>query len=483
LEPKIILRPETRLVLTPMVQQALKILQMPTLELANMVNQELAENPMLEEGDQDESSSLTSEPEVVATPAESTGERTQEVDLAESSTTTSEVEQARWDEYFWNSEEYEIPKYEREKRTEYTEPQVAKQSTLGEHLLWQYRLVCADEKEYSISELIIGNLDERGFFTLSLEEIAQEAGCEVDEVAEVLETIQSLEPLGVAARTVEESLLIQLRYLSVRNELAETIVEKHFLALERRQIDAIIRAEKVSREQVVAAAKVIAALNPYPGRHSFSGNVQYVLPDVAVEKHDDQYIIIINDDQLPELRFSHTYRKLLKRGSGVGEDTKKYLTDKFQRATWLMKSIDQRRKTLYRVVETILEVQMAFFEKGIEFLKPLTLREIAERVELHESTISRVTSKKYIQTPRGLYQLKYFFSSLIKTADGGGVSSTSVKAALNAVIAQEDPRRPLSDQKLTVLLGQQGFDIARRTVAKYREELKVLPASQRKQLE
>ncbi|MCK5242632.1 RNA polymerase factor sigma-54 [bacterium] len=466
-----------------MIQQALKILQMPTLELANMVNQELAENPMLEEGDNGELDSLASKPEIRDTSVGSKGERTQEVDLDENHTKTTEVEQDRWNEYFWNSEEYEIPRYGREKRTEYMEPQVAKQSTLEEHLLWQFRLVCKNEKEFRIGELIIGNLDERGFFPLALEEIAQAAGCDADAVADALEIVQSLEPVGVGARNVEESLLIQLRYLSNRNELAETIVEKHFLALERHHIDAIARAEKISRDQVIAAAKVIAALDPYPGRHSFAGNIQYVIPDVIVEKHDDQYIIFINDDQLPELRLSHTYRKLMRKGADVGEDTKKFLSDKLQRATWLMKSIDQRRKTLYRVVETILDVQMDFFEKGIEFLKPLTLREIAERVELHESTISRVTSQKYIQTPRGLYEFKYFFSSQIKTADGVGVSSTSVKAALNEVIAQENPQRPLSDQKLTELLGQQGFNIARRTVAKYREESNILPASQRKHFE
>jgi len=482
LGPKLELRTEQKLILTPMLRQALKVLQLPTLELANMVNHELAENPMLEEGTNDGELPVIQPATEVQESSGEKGDKTQEVILDENGGSVPDVEAERWDQYFWE-DDYELPKFEREKATDYIEPQVAQQPTLEEHLLWQFRLVCADEEEYRIGELIVGNLDERGFLPISLEEIAKEAGVELELVADVLATIQSLEPVGVGARDVKESLLIQLRHLPERNPLAETIVEKHFLALERRQIDQIARVEKVPRSQIVAAAKVIAGLDPYPGRHAFSGRVEYVIPDVVVEKHDNQYVIFVNDDALPELKISKAYKKLLRRGSEVSAETRKYLDEKFQRAKWLIRSIDQRRKTLYRVVETIVEVQIDFFEKGIEYLKPLTLREIAERVNLHESTISRVMSHKYMQTPRGLFELKYFFSSQIKTADGSGISSTSVKAALNELIAQEDPRRPLSDQKLTELLSQQGFNLARRTVAKYREELNLLPASRRRRLE
>ncbi|MCK5219456.1 RNA polymerase factor sigma-54, partial [bacterium] len=244
----------------------------------------------------------------------------------------------------------------------------------------------------------------------------------------------------------------------------------------------IARAEKISRSQVVEAAQVIAGLDPFPGRHQFSGNVQYVVPDVVVEKHEDEYIIVVNDSVLPELKISRTYRQLLRRKSQVSPETRKYLEEKLQRAIWLIRSIEQRRKTLYRVVEIIVEIQRGFFEKGVAYLKPLTLREIAERVERHESTISRVTRHKYVQTPQGLFELKYFFSSQIKTMDGTMASSTSVKAALQELIVQEDSRRPLSDQRLTKLLAERGLKIARRTVAKYREEMKLFPASRRKRL-
>ncbi|MCD4814198.1 RNA polymerase factor sigma-54 [bacterium] len=482
LELKPILRPELRHILTPMVQHALKVLQLPTLELANMVNQELSENPFLEEGVQDDAHELKPATEVQERSA-AEGEMTREVDLNEDGNKQAEVEADRWSEYFWPNEDYAIPKYDRETYADYREPQIAKQSTLEEHLLWQFRQECSNDAEYRISELIIGNLDERGFFTMPLEEIAEEAGADTDTVADVLAIIQNLEPIGVGARDVKESLLIQLRYLPERNALAEKIVERHFEALERHQIDQIVRAEKVHRSQVVQAAKVISGLDPYPGRHQFSGQVEYVTPDVVIEKHDDQYIIIINDDSLPELKLNKTYRKLLQRGSDVSAETRQFLEEKLEKAKWFIRNIDQRRKTLYRVVETILEAQFDFFEKGIEHLKPLTLREIAEQVNMHESTISRVTSQKYIQTPRGFFELKYFFSSQIKTDDGTGVSSTSVKAALNELIAVEDSRRPFSDQRLTEMLKKKGFQIARRTVAKYREVMRILPASQRRRLE
>ncbi len=475
------IRHELKQTLTPMLQQALKVLQLTTVELANTVTQELAENPMLEEQNNGEGPALHPATEEEA-PATAERDRTQEVVLDEGQQVNSDIEQERWADYFW-SDDYELPKFERQTGPDYSEPQIAQQPTLQEHLLWQLRLVISQEEEYRIGELIIGNLDERGFLSVPLEEITRESGALPDLVADVLAIIQGLDPVGVGARDVKESLLIQLRQLPECNPLAETIVEKHFLALERHQLDQITRAEKVPRSQVAAAAKVIAGLDPYPGRHHISGHVEYVVPDVILEKHDDQYIIIINNDSLPELKISGTYRKLLRRGSKITPETRKYLDDRLQRAKWMIRSIDERRKTLYRVVETIVEFQEDFFEKGVEHLKPLTLKQIADRVELHESTVSRVTSHKYIQTPRGLFRLKYFFSSQIKRVDGGDISSTSVKAAIQEFVAQENLRRPFSDQRLTEMLAVKGFRIARRTVAKYREELNLLPASRRKRFE
>jgi len=483
--PKLVTELSARLTqtlkITPQLQQALKLLQLPALELSTLVRQELSENPLLEENEKGEQAVEIESPDVPEESPEA-GERTSEVAVNDDGLTPEGFDKEEWENYF-SDDGYEVPRYDREGMNEYTEPQIAKQPTLEEHLLWQLRLVCTSEEEYRIGELIVGNLDDRGFFTMGLAELAQTADADEDAVADVLALIQGLDPVGVGARDVKESLLIQLRHLPERQPLAETIVEKHFETLERHQLDAIARAEKVAREQVAAAAHVIASLDPYPGRHQAEGTVEYVVPDVVVEKHDDQYIIIINDETVPELKISQTYRRLLRRGSEITEETRNYLNDRLQRAIWLIRSIDQRRKTLYKVVETIVDVQLDFFEKGVEFLKPLTLREIAERVSLHESTISRVTSRKYMQTPRGLFELKYFFSSHIQTTDGKEISSTSVKAILQELIQQENSAKPLSDQRLTELLEEKGFKIARRTVAKYREELNVLPASRRKRLE
>lgn len=482
MKAKLELRTEQKLVMTPMLQHALKVLQLPTLELANLVREELAENPMLEEREADERTPVEEMAGEDAPPATAADERTSEVRLDEEGLGPNGFDSDEWDRYFAD-EGYEIPKHEQETTAEFTETQVTRPPTLEENLLWQLRLVCRDEEEFRLGEMIVGNLDERGFLNVPLAEIAREAGVDEDSVADALATVQSLDPAGVAARNVTESLLIQLRNLSERNPLAEAIVERHFDELEKRHIDQIVRAEKATRQEVMDAVQVISGLDPFPGRHQFSGQVEYVVPDVVLEIHDDQYVIIINDDHLPELKISRVYRQLLRQRKDMGEETRRYLEDKLQRAVWLIRSIEQRHKTLYRVVETIVEVQNDFFKKGVGFLKPLTLREIADRVNLHESTVSRVTSKKYIQTPRGVFELKYFFSSQVKTTDGGQISSTSVKAALEEVIAREDSRHPFSDQRLTELLAQRGFQIARRTVAKYREELNLLPASRRKRLE
>lgn len=481
MEQKLVIKPDLKLVMTPMLQQALKILQLPTLELANLVRTELDDNPMLEESEDREAA------EAEPVPEEETGsteaDHTSEVELSPDGTGPNGFDKEEWDRYFPAEDEYVLPKQEQETTSEFTQTQVTRPPTLEENLLWQLRLVCRGEEEFRIGEFIIGNLDDRGFLALPLADVAQQAKATEDMVADVLALVQSLEPAGIAARNVTESLLIQLRNLPERNPLAEAIVERHFEAMEKRQVDKIARAEKTGREEVIAALGVISQLDPFPGRHYYTEAVENVIPDVAVEEHDDQFVIIVKDEGLPALRISRANRQLMRRRAEMSPETRQYLEEKLQRAIWMIKSIEQRRKTLYRVMETIVEVQNDFFRKGVEYLKPLTLREIADRLQLHESTISRVTSKKYVQTPRGVFELKYFFSSHLKTADGGQISSTSVKAVLAELIAQEDPYHSLSDQRLQELLGQKGFQVARRTIAKYREEMNVLPASRRRRLE
>jgi RNA polymerase sigma-54 factor len=480
---KLELKNEQKLTITPMLQHALKILQLPTLELADLVRDELAENPMLEEKEADENSPLEiSLEETPIAPELESGNHTSEVTLTDAGVGPLGFNMEEWNRHF-SDDGYEIPKYEQDSHAEVPEVQVTRSPSLEEHLLWQLRLVCKNDEDFRVGELIIGNLDDRGFFVSPLADIAQTAGVDEDRVGDVLAMVQTLEPAGIAARNVIESLLIQLRNFPERNLVAERIVEHHFEALERRQVDKIAKAEKITREAVLAGIQIISGLDPFPGRHQFDDTVEYVIPDVVVEKHEDDYIVIVKDDGLPELKVSRTYRQMLRHRGEMSAEAKAYLEEKLQKAIWLIRSIEQRRKTLYRVMETIVDVQKAFFEKGVEFLKPLTLREIAERVNLHESTISRVTSRKYAQTPRGVFELKYFFSSQLKTTDGGEISSTSVKAALAELVNDEDIKHPYSDQRLTELMNGRGFQIARRTVAKYREELNLLPASRRKRLE
>lgn len=469
--------------MTPMLQHALKVLQLPTLELASLVREELAENPMLEEReDAGEGTSGPKDGTEDATPPPGDGDRTTEIALDDQGLSPEGFDAESWDRYFADDEEAPVPRHETESTAEFTQTQVTRPPSLAEHLLWQLRLVTSGEEEFRIGELIIGNLDERGFLAVPLAEIAQEGGVDEERAAEVLALVQGLEPAGVGARNVTESLLLQLRARSERDPLAEVIVEKYFDLLERRQVDRIARAERTTHQAVLDAIRVISGLDPFPGRHQSTDAVEVVVPDVVLEIHDDQFVILINDEALPELRISRAYRQLLRQRQTMSPETKQYLEEKLQRAVWLIRSIEQRRKTLYRVVETIVEVQRDFFLKGVAHLRPLTLREIADRVGLHESTISRVTSKKYLQTPRGVFELRYFFSSQVKTTDGGHTSSTSVKAALEELIAQEDADHPWSDQKLTELLAQRGIEVARRTVAKYREELNLLPASRRRRL-
>lgn len=468
--------------MTQQLMQALQILQLNTVELANKIQEELASNPMLVEKEDEPGEPLKPATEDPAAQV-STKEETSEIKVDEQGAGPEGIDKEEWDNFF-PDDDYIIPRFDREQYTDYREPQIMQQQTLEENLLWQLRMADVSEVEFQIGEIIIGNLDDRGFLTVALDEIARQASAEVDEVKSVLEQIQTLDPVGIGARDVVESLLIQLQNLPERNQAAERIVAHHFILLEKRQFDQLGKATKLPRDEILKADKLIGSLDPFPGRRFSNEQVQYVVPDAVLEKHDDQYIIVVNDDGFPHLGISRKYKKLLAaRDSHLSEQEKNFLRDQRNQAKNLIESIDKRRKTYYRVIEAIVKHQQDFFDKGIEYLKPLRLREVADEIGKHESTVSRVTNGKYIQTPRGIFELKYFFSSHIGTADGNQISSTSVKAALQELMAEENKQKPLSDQKLTELLIKKGFDIKRRTVAKYREEMNLPPASQRKILQ
>jgi len=331
-----------------------------------------------------------------------------------------------------------------------------------------------------IGEQIIGNIDPNGYLDASLEEIARITDSNVDRVEDVLKRIQLFDPVGVASRNLQECLMVQANLYFPENELVKTIIEKYLKYLENKNYAELVRKLKRPSEEVKEAIEVILSLNPRPGSAYSSEEPQYISPDVYVTKVDDDFVIMLNDEGLPKLRISPYYREFLKKKNRVPPEVKEYIQEKLKSASWLIKSIHQRQRTLYRVAESIVRLQRDFFEKGIGHLKPMVLRDVAEDVGMHESTVSRVTTNKYMQTPHGIFELKYFFNSSIKKDGGEEIASESVKEKIRNIIREEDPSNPLSDKAIAEKLKEEGIRIARRTVAKYREMMGILPSHKRR---
>ena len=307
-------------------------------------------------------------------------------------------------------------------------------------------------------------------------------GCEVEIVEDVLSTVQAFDPVGVCSRDLGECLMIQARHLGLEDDLLTEIVTNHLNHLENKNYKAICRALKVRFEEVVAVVNVIKGLEPRPGRKFSEEEPQYITPDIYVYKSEGDFIIVLNDDGMPKLRVNPFYKKAISKGETVSDTTKEYLQDKLRSAAWLIRSIHQRQKTIYKVMESILKFQKDFFDRGITHLKPMVLRDVAEDISMHESTISRVTTNKYAYTPQGIFELKYFFNSSIKRVHGEAIASASVQEKIKKLIESEDSRKPYSDSKMAEMLKNENINIARRTVAKYREMLGVLSSNKRKQL-
>jgi len=474
-----------QLLMTPQLQQAIKLLQLSRMELEQFVATQMAENPCLEEG-------ITESPEEVAQ-AEREKERTEEQVVNErlqeaSSLVDSAGGDDKGSELDWDA----MSRYQEQMPTSATasrkngdeehpnyENMVTKASTLQDHLMAQIGELDFDETEQRIAALIIGNIDDRGYLTFAIQEIADVEGFELVQVDDVLDTIQRLDPPGIGARDLKECLYIQLRNGGLKNGIVEKIVENHLAELENRNFVAIAKAMKISLEEVIENVQVIADLEPVPGRQFGTNDAQYIIPDVYVFKLGEEWVVNLNEDGLPRLRISNFYMKMMNDKKSKGDD-KNYINEKMKSAEWLIKSIRQRQRTIYRVTESIVKRQRDFFDQGVEHLKPMILKDIAEDIGMHESTISRVTNNKYVHTPRGVFELKYFFNSSVTRADGQDVASESVKRMIADLIKAEDQRRPLSDQRIVELLEEKGIQLARRTVAKYREQLQILPSSKRK---
>ncbi len=467
-----------QLVMTPQLQQAIKLLQLSRLELVETVNEELEENPVLEMSQNEDDG------DPVDMPGQNQGE---EPVVAESDFSEVRVEENMRTEFDWENylgEYSSAPSttsmYEAPIDTPSYENFVASPTSLADHLTWQWRMCRTTETEQRIGEQIIGNINADGYLRASLEEIAELEQVSTVEVARTLSRIQELDPVGVAARDPRECLLIQLKLLNLESSLAARIVDNHLSDLENKNYPKIARQLKVSKEAVFAAEKVILNLDPRPGRLFGGEEPVYIVPDVFVIKMGDDYAIVLNEDGLPKLRVSQFYRDMLGTHDDMSSQTKEYIQGKLRSAQWLIRSIHQRQRTIYKVAESIFKFQRDFLDKGVEFLKPLVLRDVAEDVQMHESTISRVTTSKYVHTPQGMFELKFFFDSPVSRFYGESMASESVKKKIKQIIAAEDPMKPLSDQRIAEILRGSNIDIARRTVAKYREMLGVNSSSRRK---
>jgi len=527
------LRQQQRLVMTPQLKQALKILQLNTMELSSLVEVELEQNPMLEElgvesdvepadtsgvdagalpeaGEVGEPAPLDSfldngpgpsEPQLnaadagVDAPAEAVAEAPGEAIGEAGPDATREVsldgpeshELDDWAQYFDDDgTDYSMAAGEREsgEEKEGFEAFLSRPQTLQEHLLGQLDNEDLAEADQRLVEEVIGRVDERGYLEGSLEELAADCGAAPEAVFHALRRVQGLDPAGVAARDLRECLLLQLEARGLRGGVAWRAVEGHFDDVTHKRWDRLATCLKVDRGEAAAAEALIASLEPIPGR-PFGGQPNAGVPvDAWVEKdpNNGQWRVLINDGGLPRLGFNGYYRRLMRQGGeGLADpETKAWLKEKQQSAVWLMRGIEQRHRTLRRVLEEIVEVQQGFLELGPAGFVPLTLKDIASRTGLHESTISRVTTGKYVQTPRGVFELKYFFASALRTDAGGETSSRAVKDRLRELINEESHSSPLSDQDLAEQLTREGIQIARRTVAKYREELRLPPAHLRR---
>jgi RNA polymerase sigma-54 factor len=466
-----------QLVMTPQLQQAIKLLQMTRIELQDVVLQELEENPILEESPEQEEmregeSFLEAVEAELPDDAMSGGDSFQEVQAGEETLRD-------WDSYLdgYNYTSGEQGGDEDDKLS--FENLMTRKGTLFDHLHWQLQMGKHTDEEMRVGEEIIGNIDDEGYFCSTISDIAMV--CESSEqIAEtMLLLIQEFDPSGIGARSLQECLLIQARSLGMSGSVVEAILTNHLPDLESHNYKQIVRSLKVELEEVLTAIRIIAGFDPKPGRLYNSDDVHYISPDIFVHKVGDDYVVMLNEEGLPNLRLSPYYLDA-KSGGSMDQKAEEYVSEKMRAAQWLIKSIQQRQRTIFRVAKSIIKFQREFLERGIEGLRPLVLRDVAEDIGMHESTISRVTTNKYMQTPQGLFELKYFFKSGLSTSDGDSISSESVKNRIKDIIDKEDSAKPFSDQKIAEMLSDATVNIARRTVTKYREMMRIGSSSERR---
>jgi RNA polymerase sigma-54 factor len=451
-------------VLAPQLQQSLQILQAPTLELKNIVQQELQTNPVLEE-----------DPSLHETEDRSSDE----ADFQEEFEKLAKLDE-EWRDYMAQNVSYSARSQEDEERRQFFLDSLANQETLQQHLLDQLNTADIDAKKRKAAELLIGNIDDIGFLSAPLDEIANLSSASIEDLQEARELVQTFHPVGVGARDLKDCLLIQLRRLGKAQSLEYQIVDQYLDDLGRKRYPDVARRLGVTVDQVQKAANFIATLDPKPGQIFSPEPNSYVLPDVVVEKVGDEYVVSLTGDQIPHLRINKTYRDLMTQSRNGGE-VRDYIREKIRSGKFLIKSIHQRQQTILNIAIEIVKRQRDFLDNGTAFLKPMTMVQIADAVGVHETTVSRAISGKYIATPQGVVEMKFFFTPGYQTNDGVALSNTSVKETIADLVRNEDNRMPLSDKEIVEILSERGIPIARRTVAKYRAELNILPSNLRKQ--
>jgi RNA polymerase sigma-54 factor len=484
-----------QLVMTPQLQQAIKLLQLSRMELVDLVREEMLENPILEddlevgnEGKDPDLRTLDGD-DLIARQVEQAGNTelpvpetpAADTQTAEVKADGSAVNEIDWENYLDNySSAAPMPSYRPDSDDlPSLEATLTRTESLHDHLVWQLKMTELGERQMEIGMLILGNVDPDGYLKEPpMEDLAAELDCNAEEIEVVLEKIQGFDPVGVGARTLEECMLIQAMFHGQDDDLVVKMIKSHLGNLEKKNYQAIARDLKAPIEEIYEAAKVIMEFDPRPGRQYSSDEPHYITPDVYVHKVGDKYFVVPNDDGLPKLKISSFYRAALDDSKGA----KEYIQDKLRSAQWLIRSIQQRQRTIIKVTESIIKFQRDFFDRGIAYLKPLILRDVAEDIGMHESTISRVTTNKYVHTPQGIFELKFFFNSGISRTNGEDLASQAVKSKIKGLIDEEDAKRPMSDQKIVERLRAANIDIARRTVAKYREQLGILSSSKRKRV-
>jgi len=469
-EQRLQLKMSQSLVMTPQLQQAIKLLQLNHLELADLVGQEMVENPVLEE-------EVDQRVDPIAEHNTTQDAPKTEDPNAEGSKDQTDID---WEKYLDNYSN--SPSTGAEVRRDFSDLPTYDQTltrgdTLSEHLMWQLHLAEADDNVRAAAASVIGNLTDDGFLQGDWEELAAGEGIDAETFEEGLLLVQTFDPLGVGARNLSECLLMQVQVHHPGDRVLKRILREYSHEVAKRNFKAVARGLKVPLHRVHDAMRVMASLEPRPGRNFSSDEPRYITPDIYVIKSGDEYIIQLNEEGVPKLRVSEYYRKVL---TGATKGDKDYIQDKLRSATWLIRSIYQRQRTIFKVTESIVKQQKGFFEEGIAKLKPMILRDVAEDIEMHESTVSRVTTNKYVHTPHGIFSLKFFFNSGIGRSDGEDVASEMVKQRIKKLCSDEDPRKPLSDSALVKKLCDENITIARRTVAKYRDMLNIPSSSQRK---